>query len=108
MIYNKLVRDNIPKIIENNGEIPNYRVLEDQEYLAALEKKLDEEVGEYHRDKTAEELADILEVIYALAESKGLSKEELLQIYQKKHNERGGVSKKLLLLRSQPKDGEDR
>ena len=56
--YNKLVRDNIPKIIENNGEIPNYRVLEDQEYLVALEKKLDEEVVEYHRDKTPEELLD--------------------------------------------------
>ena len=108
MIYNKLVRDKIPEIIVNKGGKATFRQLSDEEFACFLEMKLDEEVGEYHRDKTAEELADILEVIYALAESKGLSKEELLQIYQKKHNERGGFSKKLLLLRSQPKDGEDR
>ena len=106
--YNKLIRDKIPEIIASKGVAAEITVLSDEEYPSYLEAKLDEEVGEYHRDKTAEELADILEVIYALAESKGLSKEELLQIYQKKHNERGGFSKKLLLLRSQPKDGEDR
>lgn len=98
MIYNKLVRDNIPKIIENNGEIPNYRVLEAREYLVALEKKLDEEVGEYHQDKTPEELANILEVVYALAATSGCSREQLMAIYQQKHDNRGGFEKRYYLI----------
>ena len=98
MIYNKLVRDRIPEIIERNGGKAEVRILSDEEYRLCLEQKLDEEVGEYHRDKNAEELADILEVVYALAASIGCSKEELLEIYQKKHDARGGFNKKLLLL----------
>ena len=69
--YNKLVRDKIPKIIEDSGKSATIRILSDSEYVNALETKLDEEVGEYHRDKSVEELADILEVIYALAATCG-------------------------------------
>ena len=35
-IYNKLVRDNIPKIIENDNEVPITRVLSNDEYKDAL------------------------------------------------------------------------
>lgn len=98
MVYNKLVRDKIPAIIENQGKIPCIRILEDEEYTLHLEQKLDEEVGEYHKDKTLEELADILEVVYALAENLGCSKEDLINAYQKKHNERGGFSERILLI----------
>ena len=48
-----------------------------------------------------EELADILEVVYALAASKGFSQKELEDIYQKKHEVRGGFEKKLLLIASE-------
>ena len=99
--FNKLVRDRIPEIIEESGKIAQVRILPEEEYLLHLEKKLDEEVGEYHRDKTAEELADILEVIYALATANGVSQEELMQIYQKKHDARGGFSQKILLISSE-------
>lgn len=98
MEYNKLIRDKIPEIIEGKGGKADIRVLSDEEYPIYLEAKLDEEVGEYHRDHTAEELADILEVVYALADSIGCSKEELLEIYQRKHDARGGFEKKLLLI----------
>ena len=101
MTYNKLVRDNIPRIIEENGGKAEFRFLSHEEYLLHLEAKLDEEVGEYHRDKTAEELADILEVVYALATANGVSKEELMQIYQKKHDARGGFAQKILLISSE-------
>ncbi len=101
MIYNKLVRDKIPQIIEENGGKAEIRVLADEEYRCFLEAKLDEEVGEYHRDQNAEELADILEVVYALAASMGCSKEELELIYQKKHDDRGGFEKKILLISSE-------
>ena len=98
MEYSKLIRDKIPEIIESKGGKAQIRVLTDEEYPLYLEAKLDEEVGEYHRDHTPEELADILEVVYALADSIGCSKEELLEIYQRKHDARGGFEKKLLLI----------
>lgn len=94
----KLIRDKIPGIIASKGGSAEIRVLSAEEYPVYLEAKLDEEVGEYHRDKTAEELADILEVVYALAAEKGVSKEELMDIYQKKHDDRGGFEQKLLLI----------
>ena len=46
-----------------SGEIPKIRILEEEEYHRCLEAKLDEEVAEFHADKNAEELADILEVV---------------------------------------------
>ena len=98
MVYNKLVRDRIPELIESQGEKPNVRILEKEEYLLHLEQKLDEEVAEYHRDKTVEELADILEVVYALAQANGYSEQELLAAYQKKHDARGGFGKRTFLI----------
>lgn len=101
MIYNKLVRDRIPQIIEANGGKAKYITLSDEDFFAELEKKLDEEVGEYHRDKTLEELADILEVVYALAATAGCSYDELLNLYQKKHEARGGFEQKCYLISSE-------
>ena len=97
-VYNKLVRDRIPEMIRAQGETPHTRILEQEEYLRHLEAKLDEETGEYHRDKNAEELADILEVVFALAEAIGCTKEELLEIYQKKHDARGGFRDRVFLI----------
>ena len=97
-VYNKLVRDRIPEIIKKQGERPNIRILEKEEYLHHLEAKLDEEVGEYHRDKNTEELADILEVVFALAEANDVCREELLSVYQKKHEARGGFGKRIFLI----------
>ena len=99
--FNKLVRDRIPEIIENSGKLAEVTVLSEEEYLLHLEKKLDEEVGEYHRDKNAEELADILEVVYALAATIGCSREELLSIYEAKHETRGGFGNRILLISSE-------
>lgn len=101
MIYNKLVRDKIPEIIENNGGKATFRQLSQEEYMIFLEEKLDEEVGEYHRDHTVEELADILEVVYALAAAQSCTKEELLAVYDEKHAQRGGFEKRLLLIESE-------
>jgi len=98
MVYNKLVRDRIPELMEAQGEKPNFRILDQEEYLYHLEQKLDEEVGEYHRDKTVEELADILEVVYALAQANGYSVQELLTAYQKKHDARGGFENRIFLI----------
>ena len=96
--YKKLVRDKIPDIIRDGGEVPNIRILESAEYFVHLDRKLDEEVAEFHAERNLEELADILEVVYALAEAGGHSREELLSVYEKKHETRGGFAEKIFLI----------
>ena len=91
----KLVRDKIPEIIEASGATPLTRILETEEYLSCLEAKLDEEVQEFQESKSPEELADILEVVYALAEAHGCSREQLQQIFDAKHTARGGFEKRI-------------
>ena len=96
--YNKLVRDNIPSIIEGTGAECKYRILSDAEYLELLDKKLDEELMEYHKDQTVEELADLIEVIHAAVIARGYTLDELEAIRAEKARERGGFEKKILLL----------
>lgn len=98
MTYHKLVRDKIPEIIKNQGETPHIRILSPEEYTCALEQKLDEETKEFHKEKNLEELADILEVVYALAEDLGATKEELMCVYDKKHEKRGGFRQRIFLI----------
>lgn len=98
MAYNKLVRDKIPEIICAQGETPRIRVLDQAEYTVCLEAKLDEEVREYHRDRNLEELADILEVVYALAKNLGHSRQELEAVYDRKHDARGGFQDRIFLI----------
>ena len=98
IFFNKLVRDQIPEIIESQQYKCEYKILSDEEYSVLLEKKLDEEVQEFHCDKTLEELADILEVTFSLCESIGYSKDDLMNLYHKKHLEKGGFSKKIYLI----------
>ena len=98
-LYNKLVRDKIPEIMISNGVTPVTETLNDADYIAALEKKLNEEVDEYHNDKNIEELADILEVVYALCEAQGYTLEDFKNTYEKKYAERGGFSEKIFLIK---------
>ena len=95
--YNKLVRDRIPEIIEASGKTCKTVVLDDAEYLRMLDAKLDEELAEYHKDQNIEELADLLEVIYAAAVARGCSADELERIRKQKAEKRGGFKKKLFL-----------
>lgn len=100
MKYDKLVRDKIPAIIEKDGKKAITRTLNDDEYKIYLEKKLDEEVAEFHESKSIDELADILEVIYALSEvHEGIS--NMLAVWDEKAKNRGGFSKRILLLEVQ-------
>lgn len=96
--YNKLVRDRIPELIRGGGEVPHTRILEPEEYALRLQQKLDEEVSEFHRDHNTEELADILEVVFALAATLGCSEEELLALRQQKKDRRGGFQDRIFLL----------
>lgn len=98
MVYNKLVRDKIPEIIKKNGSECAFRVLDGEEYLTMLEKKLYEELSEYSSDKSIYELADMLEVIYAICREQGYSESELESIRIKKAEERGGFEDKIFLI----------
>lgn len=95
--YNKLVRDLIPEIITASGKTCTTSVLADAEYLTMLDEKLDEELAEYQASKSMEELADLLEVIYAVAVARGSSISEVERIHQEKDEKRGGFEKRLLL-----------
>ena len=97
-VYNKLVRDKIPEIIEADGKTCETRILSDEEYLEMVDAKLDEELAEYHKDQNVEELADLLEVIYAAAEARGCSVEELEKIRAEKAEKRGKFLEKILLV----------
>lgn len=97
--HNKLIRDKIPEIIESSGRTPVIRTLDDTEYLTELDRKLNEECAEYQADKSLEELADMLEVIYAIAEARGHSPEELEQVRAEKAAKRGGFKKRIYLER---------
>ena len=97
IIYNKLVRDKIPGIIEASGKACEMEILSDEEYLQMLDKKLDEELAEYHQEQNIEELADLLELLYATAKARGYSIEELEHVRVEKQKARGGFDKKILL-----------
>ena len=101
MKHEKLVRDKIPEIIEGSGRTARVRILSDEEYQLQLEKKLSEEVEEYQKDKTPEELCDILEVVFALAKTHGITGDELEEMRLEKADERGGFDKKLYLVETE-------
>ena len=98
-VHNKLVRDKIPEIIDNAGKTPVTHILSDDEYISELDKKLNEECAEYQADKSLEELADMLEVMYAIAVARGYSVEELEAVRRDKAEKRGGFEKHIFLER---------
>ena len=100
-LYQKLVRDRIPEIIEKQGNRCVVRMLDPEEYLKMVDAKLDEELAEYHKDQNLEELADLMEVIYAAAEARGYTREQLEKARAEKEAERGAFRKRLFLLEVQ-------
>ncbi|MBM7571696.1 nucleoside triphosphate pyrophosphohydrolase [Aquibacillus albus] len=101
-VYNKLVRDFIPQIIEKTGKSFDTRILNDEEYIDALKGKLQEEVNEYleadNDSDSLEELADVLELIHALARTHRASIEKVEQIRKQKVEKRGGFNEKIFLI----------
>ena len=97
MKYNKLVRDKIPEIIVGEGGKAITHVANEQEYWRKLKKKLQEEVDEFMDAETAEEMADILEVVDAICEYKKLDKAKLRELQRNKASKRGKFSKHIIL-----------
>ena len=98
-VYNKLVRDNIPEIIENAGKKFDIHYASAEELILLLEAKLQEEALEFSQDKNLEELADLMEVIFGLSSALGYSEEDLLKKREEKKLERGGFKEGIVLER---------
>lgn len=99
-VYNKLVRDRIPEIIIANDETPVTRILNDADYKKSLEEKLYEEYEEVlssEGPERCEELADMIEVIRALAQLENKTLEEIIGIADEKREKRGGFEEKIFL-----------
>lgn len=101
-IYNKLVRDRIPEIIKQQGKTFTTRILENEEYLKELRTKLVEETNEYleadSKTESVEELADIMELLHALAEFHDNTIEKLEQIRVEKAEKRGSFKERIYLM----------
>lgn len=104
IFYNKLIRDRIPEIIEGSGKTCVCEILSDDQYLEMLDAKLNEELAEFQESKSMEELADLLEVVRAVAIARGSSIEEIEAIRVAKAEKRGGFEKKLLLKEVRARD----
>lgn len=101
-VYEKLVRDGIPDLIASQGKDFRTRILESKEYITELRKKLKEESEEYFRavsdEEALEELADMLEVMQALAETHGSNSVELEKLRAEKAERRGGFKDRIFLI----------
>ncbi len=104
VVYHKAIRDKIPELIKSSGKSCHTRTLTDSEFLAALERKLTEEIHEYNESRSVEELADILEVVFRIADLKGTPVDSLEAIRKEKSNKCGKFSKNLFLISVQGDD----
>lgn len=99
-IYNKLIRDRIPEIIENDHKTCTTKILNDEEYLKCLQSKLLEECHEVidaEGEDIKKEIADVLEVLEALENTLHIDHQEVLSIKQKKASSNGAFDKKIYL-----------
>jgi predicted house-cleaning noncanonical NTP pyrophosphatase (MazG superfamily) len=95
----KLVRDRIPQIIREGGAEPVTYTADSEEYRGRLRDKLGEEVAEFlaaDGESAPEELADVLEVVRALAADLGVDADRLDKIREAKASERGGFTGRIV------------
>lgn len=97
MKYNKLVRDKIPEIIRQKGGSPITHIADNKEYWEKLKEKLLEEFEEFKKDESAEEFADMMEVLDAIADYKNFSVADVQWIKEKKAEERGKFKDRIIL-----------
>ena len=96
-IFEKLSRE----LIEENDEYSLTRILNDKEYEKALYDKLLEEANEVinanKKEETEEELADLLEVVRAIANFKNVDVRDVEKLRISKKKKRGGFYKRIYL-----------
>ncbi|MFW6016881.1 MAG: nucleoside triphosphate pyrophosphohydrolase [bacterium] len=95
--YDKLVRDNIPQIIEDAGKEYAIHTADDQEYLSKLYAKVLEELQEFKENPSAEEMADIFEVLDGLISFYDIDNLDIKSIKKEKREKRGGFKDRIIL-----------
>jgi predicted house-cleaning noncanonical NTP pyrophosphatase (MazG superfamily) len=94
----KLVRDNIPKIIERDGKLCTWRHCNGRdEHMVFLGMKMSEEVQEFLQDPSIEEASDMYEVLIAIIQLYGYDLDTVMKYAGKKRFERGGFSQGVIL-----------
>lgn len=100
--YDKLVRDRITDLMDERGVRYTARTLTDDDYADALYAKLTEEVAEFEdasgTDHRLAELADILEVIHALARQEGATPEDVEARRAEKERQVGRFDRHVFLI----------
>lgn len=101
-IYNKLVRDKIPQVIEKTNKQFSTRILSKEEYIVEVKKKMNEELEEYQEaatnEEAVEELVDLLELVHAAVQIHGATIEQLEEVRRAKAEKRGGFEKRIFLI----------
>ncbi len=98
----KLVRDKTPRIIRDGGDQPLVRVADATEYRRLLRAKLVEEVEEFLASEDPGELAEVLEVLFALAGDLGVDRDQLERLRDAKGPDRGGFADRVVWLGNAP------
>ncbi|MEI8249289.1 MAG: nucleoside triphosphate pyrophosphohydrolase [Candidatus Taylorbacteria bacterium] len=94
--YEKLVRDNIPEILDKKAVPYEKRIASPEEYKTELIKKLGEEVQEFlDASGDVDELADVIEVVEALKKLPEYQSVE--EVRTKKREERGGFDARIIV-----------
>ena len=108
-VYNKLVRDKIPEEINKKSDRKaNYRILDDNEYLKELDKKLFEEAHEFVEEHSVEELADLMEVIGAIMKANNISLDDVEVARNIKNEKKGKFENKIYLIDVEQDYADDR
>ena len=96
--YNKLVRDKIPEEINSmEGRKSKFRIMDENEYIKELNRKLLEESNEFVEENDIEELADVMEVMESIMKIKNIQWEEVKKIQTKKRDKKGSFDRKIYL-----------
>jgi len=97
ILYDKLIRDKIPEIIENAGKEYEIHKADQEEYIEKLLLKVEEELTEFKEEPSIAEMADLFEVLDAVIDYYNFEREEIKEYQENKRKERGGFKKKLIL-----------
>ncbi|QOS11025.1 uncharacterized protein HfgLR_04405 [Haloferax gibbonsii] len=97
--YDKLVRDDIPRIIRESGETPVVHIADDEEFDRRLREKLVEEAEEFAESGRLEELADVFAVVDAVLDRCDEDWEWVEAVAREKAAERGGFEDGVVLER---------
>lgn len=97
IVYDKLVRDNIPNILQDKGKDFKFHIADEDEYGTKLYEKLQEEVSELLSYPCVDELADVYEVLAEIADRLGYTPQDIADARIKKNHARGAFKMKYIL-----------